>query len=306
MTDTATDLPPLKNVQKWQQLEVDTFCVECGYNLHAQPVTRDERLGIFVCRCPECGRFHPAGVGVTAARPWMNRLATGLLVFWVLIVLSAIFWIVMGMGLTGVVHTYDFVNRKMVTADGDAAEYQNITRPGGGSGWQVVKKGTTQPVYNVKMRYTLEDVPDNTPWGFSNRRKYFDWWTFAGFNLMAAGIGFVTGILAVVFLWHWKRWGYRLALLLPFGVAAFQILLFFINQEHEEILGWAIRVVFGYALLQALFMALGLKVGRPIARGLLRMFVPPRPRQHFAFLWRVDGISPPQAAPLNAVAGYSS
>src|SRR3954464_13465182 len=99
MSDTITDpLPKLPPVRQHMRLEVDTFCVECGYNLHGQTVNRDERLGIFVCRCPECGRFHPAGVGVTATNVWLRRLATVLLAFWVLVVLFGLFWVVMGMG----------------------------------------------------------------------------------------------------------------------------------------------------------------------------------------------------------------
>src|SRR6185503_7723206 len=104
MTDTFTDpLPPLKPAEKYSRLETDTFCLECGYNLHSQAVVRDERLGIFVCRCPECGRYHPAGIGVTATRTWLNRFATLLLFFWILIILCALFWIVMGFGAIQVV-----------------------------------------------------------------------------------------------------------------------------------------------------------------------------------------------------------
>ena len=33
----------------------------------------------------------------------------------------------------------------------------------------------------------------------------------------------------------------------------------------------------------------------PIARTLLRMFIPPKPRQHFAFLWAADGKTMPAA-----------
>src|SRR5262245_23177127 len=136
MTETATDpLPPLRPREKHARLAVDTFCAECGYNLHSQEVTRDERLGIFVCRCPECGRFHPAGLGMTATRIWMQRLATVLLVFWILFVLHALFWIVMGMGAVMVGHVEIFSFRKMVATDGRDVEWVQVTnRPSGGRG----------------------------------------------------------------------------------------------------------------------------------------------------------------------------
>jgi hypothetical protein len=283
MTDTSTDFPPLKTAERYLQLEVDTFCVECGYNLHAQPVTRDERLGIFICRCPECGRFHPAGTGLTATRPWMNRLAVGLLVLWVLFVLHAIFWIVMGLGVVTVAHTEIATNRRPVTLDGQPAVWNET-----GTGPRVVLKGTTQPVNGYRWAYTLEDV-GHGQMSYMNRRRWFTWGAVFALMGMSAAVALVTGVLMVTFLWHWKRRGYRLALLLPFAVAAALLGYFALNHEYEEIFWWSAGVAFGYALLQAVFMAAGTILGRPIARGVLRMFVPPRPRQHFAFLWRVDG-----------------
>ncbi|MDB5300946.1 MAG: hypothetical protein JWO87_2609, partial [Phycisphaerales bacterium] len=44
-------------------IHTDTFCESCGYNLHTQAVVRDERLGLLICRCPECGRWAAAGLG---------------------------------------------------------------------------------------------------------------------------------------------------------------------------------------------------------------------------------------------------
>src|SRR6185369_4270298 len=72
------------------QLETDAFCVECGYNLHGQPVTRDQRLNLLVARCPECGQHHPAGLGVTATKLWLQRFASLLLFAWILIVITTI------------------------------------------------------------------------------------------------------------------------------------------------------------------------------------------------------------------------
>ena len=64
------------------QIEVDAFCGGCHYNLHGQPVTVDERLGLPVCRCPECGRWAAAGVATGAGSVWVRRLGTVLLFNW--------------------------------------------------------------------------------------------------------------------------------------------------------------------------------------------------------------------------------
>src|SRR5437868_3286417 len=80
-TETPSPLPPL---QRHLQLETDHFCFGCGYNLHGQVVAMDERLGFLVCRCPECGRFHPGAMGVSATRPWLARLGVMLISLMVL------------------------------------------------------------------------------------------------------------------------------------------------------------------------------------------------------------------------------
>src|SRR5687768_7293632 len=82
MTEIA-DRPPLRPLEQYVQLETDHFC-DCGYNLHGQKVSRDERLDFMVCRCPECGRWHPAGHGVAARSIWLGRFAMSMLVAWVL------------------------------------------------------------------------------------------------------------------------------------------------------------------------------------------------------------------------------
>ncbi len=60
-------------------LEVDRFCLGCGYNLFGQQVRQDpaSRL-LFVC-CPECGRYAAADDGATAGRVWLGRVGTLLL-----------------------------------------------------------------------------------------------------------------------------------------------------------------------------------------------------------------------------------
>src|SRR3954470_4746813 len=124
MTDQLVDpLPPVKPAEKHARLETDTFCVECGYNLHSQAVERDERLGIFVCRCPECGAFHPAGTGITAVSTWMSRLATGLLIVWAIFVLHAIAWICFALGALPILHIDSFSYSAMVAPDGREVEW---------------------------------------------------------------------------------------------------------------------------------------------------------------------------------------
>ena len=290
-TASQAPLPPL---QRHQQLEVDTFCTGCGYNLHGQPVTRDVSLGIFVCRCPECGQFHPAGIGVTASSTWMSRLAAVMLTLWVLIIANAFFWGCIALGALSVMHVEMLTTTRMIAPDGREVEYAEIpsTTPTSGAAWTPVYKGTTQPAPEHRNVRTLDQ-----PRGQDVRWRM----RFLAFNIvLAAGTALVAGMLLVVFLWHWRRRRYAWVMLLPFLVAVGVAVLFYVDDwddAYGELRGWIWSRAMAYAVLEAALLGVGILIGRRSARVVLRMFVPSRPRQYFAFLWHVDGKTPPPATP---------
>lgn len=71
-------------------IETDVFCGKCGFNLHTQKVWRDERLGIPICRCPECGAIDAAGRNTASSSLWLKRLALVGMILWLAIVLGFI------------------------------------------------------------------------------------------------------------------------------------------------------------------------------------------------------------------------
>lgn len=98
--------------QQLGQLESDRFCDGCGYNLHGQQVWRDERLGIPVCRCPECGRHHAVQQGTTAAVLWLKRLTSVFVIGWVMLltfVIAGFFFAVYGITI-GATENYQIRN----------------------------------------------------------------------------------------------------------------------------------------------------------------------------------------------------
>jgi hypothetical protein len=217
--------------------------------------------------------------------------------------------VLIGFGFGGlqVGHLETFTYRKLVTADGRDAQWKQITAKGGGTSYQVVAKGTTKPIQQWKMVYTLHppaDNEDDSPFGYRNlnQQEKMRWFQFLIISGAAAGLGLVAGILMVVFLWHWKKRRYVLGTLLPFAAAAFVIGVYFIDDDYDPVRSYAVRITIGYALWQAAWMAIGALIGRPIMRGILRTLIPPNPRQHFNFLWHADGKTPPPAKPIVATA----
>ena len=296
--DNGEPLPALRPHQRHQQMEADAFCESCGYNLHGQPVNRDERLGLMVCRCPECGRYHAAGKAATGASVWLSRVAAGLMGFWILIILFAVFWIGMGFGAIQVMHveTLSF-NHEVADVDGREVEWTMPAAPNSAS--IMVYKGTTQPAAGWHNERTL--VPPNPGVFHGNWSLGF----VLGMALGDAALGFVTGALLVTLFWHWKRRRYPLVMLLPFLVAAFALYgtIFDSSNEYASIAGWTASRILMHAAGQAAAIALGVLLGRPLARGLVRMFIPPKPRQHLAFLWQADGRPVPPVRTAVAAGG---
>ena len=60
----------------------DPFCA-CGLNLHGLAITRDDRTGLPLARCPECGRFHASGAADTVVTQWAARFYAALVIAWV-------------------------------------------------------------------------------------------------------------------------------------------------------------------------------------------------------------------------------
>jgi hypothetical protein len=179
--------------------------------------------------------------------------------------------------------------RKMLSDTGDELEFASVAN----AGYRWVKKGTTQPANAMRMVYSVD--PPSTNDRFNYRHQ---WWERYAMGGVAFAMGLVGGLLLVVFIWHWPRRRYPWMMLLPAAVATFMAIMFAYDDQFQLIGRWSVQTVFVIAGVEALGILVGIKIGRPIARLLLRMFVPVKPRQHFNFLWRVDGKTPTSPKPV--------
>ena len=267
-------------------VETDTYCDGCAYNLHGQTVTRDERLGILVCRCPECGKWHAAGRETSAAREWQRRLGVGLLQVWVLLLIAYLGLLLIGIGscfaghYTAYTTTYRFdppppvadPNGDFVgSADGTVYRtYPSAVPPPAGSSFNYgADPGQTETGSPLPMLLMLGGT---------------------------AGLSLLFGCAVSSALWHIRpsraRWWVLLPALTPmvfFGLILLQ------GEVGAFIRGWLCLRAAAYAVWAGGFAFLGLRVGRPVVRGILTIFLPPRPRRIFDFLWTVDGKRPTQS-----------
>lgn len=106
------------------------------------------------------------------------------------------------------------------------------------------------------------------------------------------GLGLGGAIVAVVVFPHWRRWGYAvLALGVPAGVALAMSAFWY--QQAPHLVRWGMPIISGHMVAQMLGGLSGVFGGRPLARLLTRLVLPPRLRGAVAFLWTVDGKNPP-------------
>jgi hypothetical protein len=290
------DRPALSAAERLGQIEVDTFCIGCHYNLHGQAVSVDERLGFPVCRCPECGRFHPAGVGVSASSVWTRRLATVLLLNWVGVVMAGTLAICFFLGVLSASTVGIYSNYVQVTADGREVEYRGSMN----GGFLPYIKGTNTPAGPVTLAQQLQpifpsdaeraaaDAAGGSPraWEHALGPGPQAWlWVTAG----SLVLGTLAGGLCVTLLWHWPRRRYAWALVVPLVPAAVLLAVYASNAGFQLIRGQAAGRALVQLAIQALGVLIGVRVGRPVARALVRTIIPPKPRQALAFLWQVDG-----------------
>ncbi len=250
-------------------IETDRFCDGCGYNLRTQQVRRDPRTDLLLCRCPECGRFHPAREGTTAGHVWLRRLGTVLLFVWIVLLLSV------GLGLGSAQLGINIATLEELTT----YRHANITT-------------TVTPQGIV----TITSSSGPTPW---RREVDPQFEHYAEFIALMAGLslalGFLLILVAVTAMHHWRRWGYYvLALAMPFAAGALAWKIWAMDNPH--LAEWATMYVLGFSAAYLIGALLGIPLGRPLARLLATLLLPPRVRPVLSFLWLADGKEPPRGS----------
>jgi hypothetical protein len=253
------------------QVQTDTFCEGCGYNLHTQAVVRDQRLGILVSRCPECGRFAASGRTTSASSVWLNRFGTILLVVWVVFLLGLFSLCSLFLGMVAYGHP-------SILTTYEAAPYVRV------------RLNTSMPtaIQQASYPYRYVRIPRQTNSGNaeSDHRELQGRLILAS---IAAALALITGGLFSILLWHCKGWGRLFALLPPILGCIGAALAWISDPTTILIREWGIVQIGLYLLIEIPGVAIGAWIGRPIARLLLKILVPPKARQHLAFLWIVDG-----------------
>lgn len=103
--------------------------------------------------------------------------------------------------------------------------------------------------------------------------------------------GFVGVALATILFHHWNRLAYLIYAAVTPVPAVLVVWFMLMNAPPSLSLGSPLISLF--AGLEVLGGLVGILAGRPVARLLTRVLVPPGLRSYLAFLWSVDGLEPP-------------
>ena len=244
-------------------IELDRFCEECGYNLRTLPVYREVRTGIPIVRCPECGQYQSANDTATALRPWAHRLTSLLIGVWVLTMISAFVWVGVGEAAISYATLDEMTNRA-------GTQIQRI-------GGMTIRTGRGTGPLEV-----WTDMPDH---------DLFITLVLVGSVAMA----FLVGLLAAVLCPHWRRIA-GVGLMLAMPLVAGGIIAMAWHNEAPHLFGWGMSYITAHAGVQVFGGLLGIILGRPVTRLIVRIFLPPSVRPRLAYLWLADGMALPKSA----------
>lgn len=242
-SSTAAALAAFETWPEISRIEIDRFCHNCGYNLHQQDVRCEPRTEVLMCRCPECGTFHPVAVPSASFSNWAQRFKGLLMLHWIAVVLCLGFFVGMFHG----VSIYFTLDEFTGYFDSQAGTY----------------------VMDFRMFYWEHPEMWALVCGISGGCSF--------------GLAFVGTTLAVVFMPHWRRAAHIAVILVWAIVPAIIVALGFWSEIPKsgpvlasDMLQWATTYILAYVGCYILGGALALWIGRRLVRLVIRIVVPPR------------------------------
>jgi len=288
----------------------DRACIRCGFNLSGQPLAREPHYQLTIVRCPECSTV--AGLQeYPLLGKWAGRWAALLAAVWFLVLIGGFAittMIAMGSGISTTqaslrplgdrltaIHS-TFINDQL-KAKPDDPRYAGFTNTGGASGWgqKYLEMGWWNNQDPAALLAEAGGITANLGWlGLKN---------WLAFSLVMAGLGlpWSVALLGV------RRPMLPVFALLPIvaAVALFATLRA-VDALWSDSVGWAVEATSAAASLagDGIFYAacaglvlpftLGLMIGRPVARGLVRWLLPPRSQAALGILWTADRLELPR------------
>lgn len=287
----------LRQEQRVSVMYGDRLCTTCHYNLIGQPVIREPHYDLLVVRCPECATVASLQEYPHLGR-WANRWSVIFSGIWIMLLLAlASGGIAAVIGMTGgfteeAVDQYENDLQKH-WSDWYAETYPNATSK---NQWWNPDKFDEWTVAHTPSKLMTELHAVN---GLFRQPE----------TLLFIVPLFITSVLGVfwsVALVHRRRLTLFLmsVVLLILAGAIYGTIWWQIAQFPADDFDDIAWVQIGMPLMATMLglcwflLVTGLLCGRPVARWLVRVMLPPRLLGPLNVLWLTDGLTPPQAREL--------
>lgn len=289
-------MPPASSETHASTLIGDRLCLKCGYNLIGQPIFREEHYDLLIVRCPECATVASLQEYPLLGR-WANRWAALLAGLWLLVMVAL--WVASAAALFGFA----------VGAAEIASERYGLALYEQFNVWQIQQNAG---VPRSAQRAQMVRMNDFTSWwqqqdsaallrgagGLWGGVNAFAWYVWG----WEAVIAFVLGVVWATLLIARRRFGLLICVpVVLTGAALLSVIV--LSKWLEEPMWWYQAsnrqvgpTIMGLSLAWGgICLSLGLLTGRAVARGMVRLMLPPQLRSALAFLWLADGLAPPKA-----------
>lgn len=290
----------------------DRLCVSCGFNLAGQQVVREGHYRMLIVRCPECATVASLQEFPLLGK-WAARWGTLLAALWLLVMLAfsagtggAIF----GLSLAT---THNACRRVSVEVERRFAAHVAL------------QQGADPSVHAGSIDWYGPSWVDATWWGSQNGDEILRA-TGAGLDrfdyraiLMVALQWWLIGLMGLVWgvaLLHARGVRLLLAGLVPLSLAmAFALIRLLALGESVATAGrpgagvsssdlamWLAGrpVLVASVVLSLVPLWVGMMLGRPLARVMVRVLLPPRSRGALGVLWVTDGLKLPTSGAQRA------
>ncbi len=324
--------PPGDAEQRIALVNADRLCTTCGYNLIGQMVLRESHYKLLIVRCPECGTIASVQEYPLLGR-WANRWGIMLAVLWFIFLLGMwpgsagmiMGWSV-GAGEEAASNYAKYIDNIEQTYTAAQAQQQAQAQP--------QQQGQSPPLAALGGGQTITTTTRMAPGNIQriiqtlggSGNDFQQWWAGQDHDAILAQAGGWKGAVdweALVFLipawifallvgWFWsiallqfrRRWTYVWGVFIVLLACIFAIGPYMGWAMDEPYHAWAAarqqisqKFMIGILICSIPPMFVGLAIGRPVTRLLVRGLLPPRLRNSLSLLWTAEGLALPGAKP---------
>lgn len=295
MSDHAAAATQQEPEQRRGVLTGDRACIACGFNLSGQTIVRERHYNMFIVRCPECGVAASLQEYPLLGR-WSARLGAAVAGLWVLILLGGtIITAVAIWGFADSIASSLSSNYARLISEA-AQEHANAQ----------TKAAGTPPnpyAYNSFDQQWWESIPPDKFFADAGGWARAVHWPALWIIVPQAIVMTAFGIFWSVALGRIRPRLVLAFVALATGLACAFMAIDYANADNtwywmggydiaKNKIGWPLSPI--GLITGASALALGMAVGRTLARWLVLLFLPPRLRAPLSFLWITDGLPLPR------------